>query len=421
MTSPTQRTLLLSIVGLLAIASSHAQDVSLRGHGRRLQEQPMSDQLPSSPDYGQQQQQQQQQQLQEGAPQGQPEQQIEPQAEQQLVEDDQIIEQSPPQVPTQEEMEAKQMRAYLGGLFPAVDINMCPLYLRDTTDMSSGFTMDLYSGGGTPVLRNRDITFFWHIPRSGGATLKNIMNYCYDLRRAEQLEKAPSMSYARNNVLNMDTTTPDGLAQSYENQIASSNLVDVIASNYFLSGSALFNEGHYGKSFTMLRHPVELATSLFYQRRKFIAAWSKLTFHDYVSSENYLDSWMTRQLTGTMPWVPLDETHLEQAKLVLKNKIFVGVLVEMDETLRQLKAHFGWEEKVPDCEQSHLQVNASANEHPPPPARGGPTWKVIIEKEKWDMALYYYGLELFAEQRNRYPPQNQVDESQSAEALDQVF
>ena len=185
MTSPTQRTLLLSIVGLLAIASSHAQDVSLRGHGRRLQEQPMSDQLPSSPDYGQQ-----QQQLQEGA---QPEQQIEPQAEQQLFEDDQIIEQSPPQ-PTQEEMEAKQMRAYLGGLLPAVDSNMCPLYLRDTTDMSSGYTMDLYSGGGKPVLRNRDITFFWHIPRSGGATLKNIMNYCYDLRRAEQLEKAPSMS-----------------------------------------------------------------------------------------------------------------------------------------------------------------------------------------------------------------------------------
>jgi len=121
-----------------------------------------------------------------------------------------------------------------------------------------------------------------------------------------------------------------------------------------------------------------------------------------------------------MPWVPLDETHLEQAKLVLKNKIFVGVLGEIDETLRQLKAHFGWEEKVPDCEQTHLEVPASANAHPPPPARGGPTWKVIIEKEKWDMALYYYGLELFAEQRNRYPPQNQ-DDSQSAEALDQVF
>ena len=289
MTSPTQRTFLLSIVGLLAITSSHAQDVSLRGHGRRLQEQPMSDQMPSPDNI--------QQQLEEGAPQGQPEQQIEPQAEQQLVEDDQIIEQSPPQ-PTQEEMEAKQMRAYLGGLLPAVDSNMCPLYLRDTTDMSSGYTMDLYSGGGKPVLRNRDISFFWHIPRSGGSTLKNIMNYCYDLRRAEQLEKVPSMSYARNNVLNMDTTTPDGLQLSYENQISKSNLVDVIASNYFLSGSALFDEGHYGKSFTMLRHPVELATSLFYQRRKFIAAWSKLTFHDYVSSENYLDSWMVRQLTG---------------------------------------------------------------------------------------------------------------------------
>ena len=310
--------------------------------------------------------------------------------------------------PSEQENKEKQMRSYLGGLYPSVDSNMCPMHLRDTSDMTSGYTMDMYSGGGQPVLRNSDLVFFWHIPRSGGSTMKNIMNYCYDLRRAEQLDEDPSMNFVRNNVMNMDTTSPDGLQISLENDIVNSNMLDVIVSNYFLSGSALFNDKHHGKAFTILRHPVELSASLFFERRKYIEAWKSMTFHDYVKSDAYLDSWMTRQLTGTMPWVPLTEAHLEQAKNVMKTKIFVGVLGEIEETLRQLKCHFGWgkEKWVPKCEQKLLQDPDSVNEHPAPPVRGGATWKVFIEKEKWDMALYYYGLELFAEQRNRHPPKD---------------
>ena len=44
--------------------------------------------------------------------------------------------------------------------------------------------------------------------------------------------------------------------------------------------------------------------------------------------------------------------------------------------------------------------------NPGAPPRGEEVWMAVIEKEKWDMALYYYGLELFAEQRNRYPPKD---------------
>ena len=380
---------LLSLIGYLAIiSSSHAQEdtdtnsISLRGgRRRRLQESLQQTQALgepskelSSPD---------------------PENGGEPQ-------------EPPPQQPalTEQENKEKQMRSYLGGLYPSVDSNMCPLNLRDILDMTSGYTMDMYSGGGQPVLRNKDLAFFWHIPRSGGSTMKNILNYCYDLRRAEKLDDEASMEYVRNNVLNMDTTSPKGLAVSFKNDIVNSNMIDVIVSNYFLSGSALFNDKHHGKAFTILRHPVELSASLFFQRRKYIEAWKSMTFHDYVKSDAYLDSWMTRQLTGTMPWVSLTEAHLEQAKNVMKTKIFVGVLNEMPESLRQMRAHFGWEEKEQDCEKRMLQDPASVNDHPAPPARGSPPWKAVIEKEKWDMALYYYGLELFAEQRNRYPPKD---------------
>ena len=181
--------------------------------------------------------------------------------------------------------------------------------------------------------------------------MKNIMNFCFDLRRAEQLKPEPSMEYARPNILNMDTTSPQGLKHSFSNGVADSNMVDLIVSNYFLSGAALFTDMHYGKTFTILRHPVELAISLFYYRRKatwersYRPAWTQLTFHDFVSSEHYMDNWMTRQLTGTMPWITLEDKHLERAKLMMREKIFIGLLSEMDETLRQLKAHFGCRRK----------------------------------------------------------------------------
>ena len=240
--------------------------------------------------------------------------------------------------------------------------------------------------------------------------MKNIMTFCFDLRRAEQLEPQPSMEYTRPKILNMDTTSPQGLQVSFANGIVNSNKVDLIVSNYFLSGAALFTDMHNGKAFTIIRHPVELAISLFHYRRKanyersYRDELNRISFHHYVSHNDYVDNWMVRQLTGTLPWVPLTTDHLDHAKLVMKHKVFVGVISDMDETLRQLKHHYGWNENQENCVSNSLLKPINTNSHPDiQGGRGGRTWKVVIEKEKFDMALYYYGLELFEEQRARYP------------------
>lgn len=297
------------------------------------------------------------------------------------------------------------MRSYLGGLYPPVDKDMLPLYLRDTFATNEKNTVSNY-------MNQRNIVFFWHIPKASGSTIKNIMNFCYNLKRAEKLNPEPSMEYARDNILNMDTSSPDGLSFSFANQIVNSDKVDVIVSNYFLSGSALFTDIHHGKTFTILRHPIDLALSLFHYRRKatwersYRKDWMTMTFTDYVSSEQYMDNWMVRQLTGTMPWIPLNNSHLERAKTIMRRKIYVGVLTEMDETLRQLKWHYGWEEKTPYCAYNYLHDSPSnSNKHPGlQGGRGGKTWNLLAEKDSWDLGLYHYGLELFALQRQRYPP-----------------
>lgn len=275
--------------------------------------------------------------------------------------------------------ERQQMVNYLGGLYPPVDKDMLPLYLRDTEDMeNSPVFLDMYTPSGQAVRRNKDLVFFWHIPKASGSTMKYIMNTCFGLRRNEQTEKEPSMTYSRENVFNMDTSSPAGLSFSFANQLVNSKAVDVIVSNYFLSGSALFTEQHLGKAFAILRHPAEISLSLFHYRkqakweRSFRDDWKKMSFHEYVESEYYMDNWMVRQLTGTMPWVELDGAHLNRAKWVMERKIFVGVMSELDESMRQFRSHFQWGERTPNCASEVLHgPHANENKHPQMAGGGG--------------------------------------------------
>ena len=143
---PYSRSALLSLVGMLAITTaSIAQDTAALRGGRRLQEwqqqtqdtswQQQSDQLPKdSPFFRQEQQEQPQELLSEAA---EPQQQQQEQNEQTQVEEVQL---------TEQELHQKQMISYLGGLVPAVDSNILPLYLRDVQDLNGGYRMDLYGG-----------------------------------------------------------------------------------------------------------------------------------------------------------------------------------------------------------------------------------------------------------------------------------
>ena len=214
----------------------------------------------------------------------------------------------------------------------------------------------------------------------------------------------------------MDTHTPDGLQNSFEQNLIDSNEIDVLVSNYFLAGSALFTPNHHGRTFTIMRHPIDLAQSLFHYRqtasweRSYRQKWSTWNFEGYVKSEYYMSNWMVRQLTGTMPNEILNETHLERAKEVVRTKIFVGISTQLEETIRQLQLYYGWEEQKPFCAFNFINAPTNANHHPKL-ERGGEVWSAVAEIEKWDLALYYYSLELFSGQRERFPPPTSVEES----------
>jgi len=222
------------------------------------------------------------------------------------------------------------------------------------------------------------------------------------------------MTFPVKNVLNMDTHTPKGLQQSLEINLVNSGQIDVLVSNYFLAGSALFTPEHQGRAFTIMRHPIELAESLFHYRKSasweisYRKKWKHWAFADYAKSDYYMANWMVRQLSGTMPNEDVDETHLEKAKQVLRRKILVGISSQWEETIRQFKYYFGWEDKTPFCSLNYIGAKSNANDHPRL-ERGSENWNIVAEKEKWDMALYYYALELFSAQSERLRPQRDAN------------
>ncbi|KAL7531613.1 hypothetical protein ACHAXR_004134, partial [Thalassiosira sp. AJA248-18] len=253
-----------------------------------------------------------------------------------------------------------------------------------------------------------DIPFFWHIPKASGTTVKETLSDCYGLVRTEMIKPPASLEvFPNKHVLNIDLSTPNAIAVAKKMGVSDRELADVFVSQLSLEGSTVFSTYHMGRAFTIMRHPVKLAASLFYYRR--IATWEPtyrpdykdMTLLDYVATDGYYDNWMVRMLTNAKLG-GLNEGHLELAKKIIKEKFIIGISDHMDETFRHLEKYYGWAESKEGCVNFHLHSAPSNKNKYPSPDRGGEAWKIITEKNKYDMALYYFALEIFGDQSEKF-------------------
>lgn len=210
----------------------------------------------------------------------------------------------------------------------------------------------------------------------------------------------------KRNILNIDLSTPENVEAAKALNVADVGIADVFVSQLALEGSTVFTNQHKGRAFTIMRHPVKLAASLFYYRR--IATWEPtyrpeykdITLYDYVAMNGYYDNWMVRMLTNSKIG-GLNQGHLDLAKSILKDKFVIGISDHMDETFRVLELYYGWTEQKEGCVNFHLHSAPSNKNKYPDTERGSPTWALIAEKNMYDMALYYYALELFGDQSEK--------------------
>ncbi len=123
-----------------------------------------------------------------------------------------------------------------------------------------------------------EVPFFWHIPRSGGGTVKNIAAFCLDLTQASEagaelnpdstkLEEAVTLidTITGAKYLNVDSTSIEGLAQAEPKNVAAYPELDLIVSPYLYDATeTLLNNVNRGRMFVMMRHPIDRAVSMYH-------------------------------------------------------------------------------------------------------------------------------------------------------------
>ncbi len=149
--------------------------------------------------------------------------------------------------------------------------------------------------------RSGDSNFFFHIPRSGGQTIKDIAGKC--LGKTLSSEVGVREGHDQDGFLqtveiegakyvNVDTTSIDGLHRAANLGLASSNLSDLITSSYFGEVGMLFDLEHKGRAFAILRDPMERAVSMYYYVTRGEKAYldPSITLEDYAQGNGIENS-----------------------------------------------------------------------------------------------------------------------------------
>jgi len=209
--------------------------------------------------------------------------------------------------------------------------------------------------------------------------------------------------------VNVDVTTMEGIARASRLNFASSGLADIIFTPLLRESAELLLDGdnHKGRMFAVFRPPVDRIVSLFYYLQQ--ATWeptynpqyASMTIDEYAYSSLCESNWMVRSLVNKMEG-PLEPTDIAIAKEIIRQKCVVGLVDKMNETIHRFHAFFGFEnDDALTCALRNFAVagGSQTNSHKHPKLDpNGDTWQVIAGKNRLDMILFEYALELWQEQ-----------------------
>ncbi len=188
-----------------------------------------------------------------------------------------------------------------------------------------------------------------------------------------------------------------------------SEMSDVIFTPLLHESTILFNNtSHNGRAFTLFRHPVERAVSLFHylQHANWEPTFSKKlesikTLEDYAISEFAENNWMTRFLTNEITGI-VTRRHLSMAKEILRRKFLVGLTSDMENSFHRFMNYFGWN-KEPlstdqnSCLKNYLSSGSNVNKYALE-AEDSTGWRILRSNNLLDLELYDYALQLYDEQ-----------------------
>lgn len=271
------------------------------------------------------------------------------------------------------------------------------------------------------TMRHTDTPLFFHIPRSAGITVQDVLSHCWNLVEASQvgttnghhteLELKVWRHEDGGRYVNVDTTTLDGIKRAKRLRLIQSGLADVVYSTYLYEMSGLFSEKHRARVFTMIRNPISRAVSMYFYLQEAVARGEKSsaflyqTIEDYAQSPHMENNLLTRLLVNQMEG-PLKAEHLLQAKEILRRKVLVGLTSHFRESLERFKFYFGWQQvsalgelsdTIHGCEERLVNTGDNKLSHPNV-AKGSQTWELLAAQNIYDLQLYEYAQFLFQDQ-----------------------
>ena len=239
--------------------------------------------------------------------------------------------------------------------------------------------------------------------------------HIHDTEVAIVYPRVPSVADVdRSPFVNIDSTTLDGIQQAKSMGFADAQLANLVVSPFVFETNDLFTQISVGKLFTIFRHPVERAISMFYYLC--VAEWEPTyspelqdwTLAEYAASDRVENNWMTRQLSNQMDGGgELTEDHLKLAMEVVRTKFIAGLMNEMERLVTLFEKVFRWTYRViptlqEACRERLVGGGSNSNKQnqkkQQPLAEDDPVWALLAQQNNYDLQLYAHIEALFVGQ-----------------------
>ncbi|KAL3785518.1 hypothetical protein ACHAW5_005272 [Stephanodiscus triporus] len=286
-------------------------------------------------------------------------------------------------------------------------------------------------------VRRVDVPLFWGLPYAGGSIVEGAVGSCLGLVQASDgrgLEdddeggsagaadtrddlRLSTVMIMGKKYLNVDLSTPGGIARASVLRLGSSGMADVVHSPLLHEASGLFSAANRGRLFVVVRHPAERE----FARFRYLRRWDHgklmegddegMSYAEFAESDYVADNWMTRTLVGKGEDAVLTAQDMQTAKEILRRKAVVGLYSDVLGAIRHYARYFGWDhamnggklnERTLACFESAIlegmakETYGTADLVDVDAQEGSDPWRKIMEKNKFDWELYVYSQHLYS-------------------------
>lgn len=261
-------------------------------------------------------------------------------------------------------------------------------------------------------------------PRFGHDQDKNIVVF-------QPFPKEPHIKF-----VNVDTTSKDGILRAAKLGLATSRKADMIfTSDINFAGQHLFDQAHKGRIYAFFRNPVDRSVSKFFYlqtatwERTYRPEWVGMSIVEWATKHNLDENFLVKKILGKTLGEIITIEDLFIAKDIVRRHFMVGLMNDMEESIRRFnivlgvkfkdecrKQYFGYNDRKEVNVNSeilgaqHLAVNDSGqtqgaidnmNSNPHPKVvEGSLEYRILAERNSFDMVLYDYITLLYEEQRS---------------------